>query len=70
VSLLTDAQTIRDLAAKIVQYEILRPQVVAGNVNLFNNEDANISLTAGQKSALLAQEDGWKATIKTISAAW
>lgn len=70
MSLKTYAETIMDLAGKIATFEILRAQVQAGTVTLFDNSDATITLTAAQKQALLAQEDGWKTTIKTISAAW
>jgi hypothetical protein len=70
VSLKTDAETIRDLAQRIVAFEILRPNVQAGTVILFENPDAVVTLSAAQKTALLAVEDGWKATIKSISAAW
>lgn len=70
MSLQTDAETIRDLANKIVGFEILRPLVQAGTVDLFDNPDASLTLSGVQKQALLAKEDGWKASIKTISAAW
>lgn len=71
MSLQTDAETIRDLANKIVQFEILRPIVQAGGpVTLFDNPDATVVLTGAQKQALLAVEDAWKTTIKSISAAW
>lgn len=71
MSLQTDAETIRDLANKIVQFEILRPIVQAGGqVTLFDNPDALVTLTAAQKQALLAVEDTWKSTIKSISAGW
>jgi hypothetical protein len=70
VSLKSDAETIMDLASKIVAFEILRPKVQAGTVVLFDNGDATVTLSAAQKTSLLAIEDSWKATIKSISAAW
>lgn len=71
MSLQTDAETVRDLAHKIVQFEILRPIVQTGGpVTLFDNPDAQVTLTASQKQALLAVEDAWKTTVKSITAGW
>lgn len=71
MSLQSDAETIRDLADKIVRLEILRPIVQAGDpVVLYDNPDATIVLSAAQKQALLALENAWKQSIKTIAAAW
>jgi hypothetical protein len=70
VSLKSDAEAIMDLAAKIVSFEILRPQVQAGTAVLFDNGDAVVTLTAAQKQSLLAIEESWKASIKSISGAW
>ena len=53
-----------------MSFEILRPLVQAGTVTLFDNEDADITLTSAQKQALLAKENAWKDEIKSISAAW
>ena len=73
MSLKSDAETVMDLAHKIVSFEILKAKFVAnGGVVLADpdNPDSAVTLTAAQKSALLALEAGWQNQIKTISAAW
>ena len=73
MSLKTDAETIMDLAQKIVSFEILKAKFVANGGVIFadpENPDSAVTLTAAQKSALLALEAGWQTQIKTISAAW
>jgi hypothetical protein len=73
MSLKTDAEDIRDLADKIIQFEILRAKFVANGGQILaipDNPDSAVTLTAPQRQALLAVEAGWQATIKSISAAW
>ena len=73
MSLQTDAETINDLLSKIIRFEGLRTQFQqgGGSVRLVEGMDeSSVSLSAAQKQALLAQEDAWKAAIKTIVAAW
>lgn len=73
MSLRTDAETIRELANEIIKFEIKRAELQAnGGVIFAIEQDPNsaITLTAAQKTALLAVEAGWQNTIKTISAAW
>lgn len=72
VSVQSDAATIRELARKIVQAEILKAQITSqgGAVFLDDEGDISVTLTNQQKQAALAVEDGWKQQIKTISAAW
>ena len=73
MSLKTDAETIRDLATKIIDFEILRAAFIAsgGVVQLEpGNPDTAVALTVAQRQTLLAAEAGWQTTIKTISAAW
>lgn len=72
MSLQTDAETVRDLANKIVQAEIEKAKIVASGGVIFigDNPDLPVTLTAGQKADALAVEVGWKATVKAITAAW
>lgn len=73
MSLQTDAETINDLLSKIIRFEGLRTQFQqgGGSIQLVPGMDeSSVSLSAAQKQALLAQEDAWKAAIKTIVAAW
>lgn len=73
MSLRTDAETIRELANEIIKFEIKRAELQAnGGVILAIEGDPNsgVTLTAAQKTALLAVEAGWQSTIKTISAGW
>lgn len=73
MSVKTDAETIQDLAGKIVGFEILKLQFVAngGKIEAIPGDpESAVTLTAAQKQTLLAVEDGWKATIKNLSAAW
>lgn len=72
LSLQTDAETVRDLASKIVQAEIEKAKIVASGGVIFigDNPDLPVTLTAGQKTTALAVEAGWQSQIKAISAAW
>ena len=73
MSVKSDAETIMDLCQKIVSFEILKARFLAnGGVVLADpdNPDSSVTLTAQQKTNLLALEAGWQNTIKTISGAW
>lgn len=73
MSVKSDAETIMDLAQKIVSFEILKAKFVANGGVIYAVEgdpDSAVTLTAGQKSALLALEAGWQTQIKNLSAAW
>lgn len=73
MSLKSDAETVADLAHKIVTFEILRQKLQANGGIIFANGDdpeTAVTLTAGQKQTLLALESGWQTTIKNIAAAW
>lgn len=73
MSLKSDAETIQDLAGKIANFEILRAKLVAsgGSVQIVDGDpDTSVPLSAAQRQALLAVEDGWKQTIKTLAAGW
>lgn len=67
----SDAETIMDRAQKIVSFEILKAKFLANGGVIFadpDNPDSGITLTAGQKQTLLAQEDGWWTEIKALAA--
>ena len=72
MSLQTDAETVRDLADKIVAFEVAKARLIAdGNVvHPYDIPDLSITLTAAQKQSAVAVEDIWKQSIKTITAAW
>ena len=73
MSIKSDAETIMDLAQKIVSFEILKAKFQANGGVIFadpDNPDSAVTLTAGQKQTLLAQEAGWQTQIKTISGTW
>ena len=73
MSLQTDAETIRELANKIIQFEIQRAafQANGGKVRVIDGiDESDVTLTAQQRQTLLAVEATWQNTIKTISAAW
>ena len=66
----SDAETIMDRAQKIVSFEILKARFLANGGVIFadpDNPDTGVTLTAGQKQALLAQEAGWWTEIKTLA---
>ena len=73
MSLQTDAEQIRDLAQKIIEFEIQRAVFVAngGKVRVIEGiSESDVTLTAQQRQTLLAQEATWQTAIKNISAAW
>lgn len=73
MSVKTDAETIQDLAGKIVGFEILKLQFVAngGKIEAIHGDpESAVTLTPAQRQAILAVEDGWKQTVKNLSAAW
>lgn len=72
MSLQTEAEQVRDLANKIVLAEIKKAEIIANGGVIFLDEghDLAVTLTPAQRQAALAVIEGWKQTIKNISAAW
>lgn len=72
MSLQTDAETLRDLAQKIVDFEVAKAQLGRDNsvVILYDNPNLTVTLTNAQKQAALAQEATWQASAKAITAPW
>lgn len=75
MTLQQEAETLRDLADKIVKAEIRKAEIqAAGGVIYLDKEEGSqdlpVTLTVAQRQAALAVIAGWQADAKAITAGW